>query len=589
MKSIIIESISNNFDFDQPIKGTAVLEIEGRSPITVKDFTISFYGEYSTVFKREEQSFETRMKMNPTTKEFEPQTITVKKEIVVPKKTIFYKPPTQQVASAKTYNGYVELTPGIHRFPISYQIEQDGLPSTTIFQNHKYSLKYFAFVSVVDSDNNKKESESYQIPLCYRSNPLTFIPLQLTKRFSDDSAKIELTLNTWRPSCGNTLSVKVNCINKQICALEIYLYIRTIMYSESRISDLKDTEYIEETTPVQIGSIPSRSTKEISALFEIPITLQSVVYNREFNVFHQLIVKTKKFLSQDKEIPFDIDINCTVPDESDQHRRMVMYTVNDSVSLSHYQQPIDLPNYEDIVDSELLAGVEKILPFDEQSQPFYVNHFNRLTSCYPDRIENCGKDYPFYESLVLPPGWCTGIISGQRFFIDHNNRTTTWDDPRSAEELFLPHSKGNINSYFTIEIIETKGLIKKGLIPEKLYVAIVNEKKKWISSKFLENGIQEEKKRKELSINLKDERVNVCVQFFKYHLFFKDTFKGEINLDLMYIPQNTYIQNWFDVKSNENSQSKVIGQVLMKICYHVGTVEEKNTITVEGYSPLLKF
>ena len=591
MKSLKIESISDNYDFDKPIKGFAILEIGGSQSITIKTFTIKFYGEYSTYFTRNEEHHEIRMKRHPTTKEMIKETVIVRKEINVPKTTKFYKPPSQQVSSAKTSNGYVELTPGIHRFPVAYQIEQEQLPSTTLFPNPYYSLKYFILCEVVDVNEKRISSKLYQVPLCYRSEPINYIPLKTTKRYSDDSCSFELNLNTWRPSCGNVVSVNMRYKNKQLSSAEISMFIKTYIYSESRISHLNDTEYCEETEPLLIGTVGSRDTQDLSICYEIPVTIQSVVYNSEFNVFHQLVIRQKKMFSSPKDVSFDIDINCTIPDKKVQRERMKLYTINNGEMTSRISQKFQPPKYVTLVDSQLHPGIEKIIPFDEEMKPYYVNHFNRSTSYSPNSNEVCEKKYPFYESLLLPPGWSVGKTNGQRFFIDHNSQTTTWDDPRCDEEFVLPHSHVDDESLFSIEILETKNFVKNGLFSDHFYASIMNEKKKWISSKLFTDGIQNEKKRKILSTRLSSERMNIILHFFKYQFMRKDIFSGEINFDLMYIPPNTVIEDWFDIKESRNNHRKdsneIIGKVLLRICYKIGKNHDCDKIVVDGYDPLV--
>ncbi len=49
------------------------------------------------------------------------------------------------------------------------------------------------------------------------------------------------------------------------------------------------------------------------------------------------------------------------------------------------------------------------------------------------------------ESLPLPPGWEKGVDKyGRVYFIDHNTKTNTWNDPR---KLFLTVSINTILFY----------------------------------------------------------------------------------------------------------------------------------------------
>jgi len=47
------------------------------------------------------------------------------------------------------------------------------------------------------------------------------------------------------------------------------------------------------------------------------------------------------------------------------------------------------------------------------------------------------------QSMPLPPGWQMMFdnSTGRHFFVDHNTKTTTWDDPRHYMVVFSP---GNI-------------------------------------------------------------------------------------------------------------------------------------------------
>jgi len=43
-----------------------------------------------------------------------------------------------------------------------------------------------------------------------------------------------------------------------------------------------------------------------------------------------------------------------------------------------------------------------------------------------------------YKSIPLPAGWSEAKnASGEVYYINHNTRTTQWEDPRIGEFLFL--------------------------------------------------------------------------------------------------------------------------------------------------------
>ncbi len=75
----------------------------------------------------------------------------------------------------------------------------------------------------------------------------------------------------------------------------------------------------------------------------------------------------------------------------------------------------------------MLLVVERRL--DPQSnRVYFVNHKNHTTQ-WEDPRER-GMD----ESRPLPPGWEKRYTAaGQRYFIDHNSKVTTFIDPRTGQ------------------------------------------------------------------------------------------------------------------------------------------------------------
>ncbi|XP_065078257.1 E3 ubiquitin-protein ligase Su(dx) [Ochlerotatus camptorhynchus] len=60
---------------------------------------------------------------------------------------------------------------------------------------------------------------------------------------------------------------------------------------------------------------------------------------------------------------------------------------------------------------------------------YFVNHKNRTTQWEDPRTQ--GQEVNMLAEGPLPPGWeIRYTASGERFFVDHNNRKTTFEDPR---------------------------------------------------------------------------------------------------------------------------------------------------------------
>ncbi|XP_050076847.1 E3 ubiquitin-protein ligase Su(dx) [Anopheles maculipalpis] len=63
------------------------------------------------------------------------------------------------------------------------------------------------------------------------------------------------------------------------------------------------------------------------------------------------------------------------------------------------------------------------------SRVYFVNHKNRTTQWEDPRTQ--GQEVSMLAEGPLPPGWeIRYTANGERFFVDHNNRKTTFEDPR---------------------------------------------------------------------------------------------------------------------------------------------------------------
>ena len=72
------------------------------------------------------------------------------------------------------------------------------------------------------------------------------------------------------------------------------------------------------------------------------------------------------------------------------------------------------------------AGWEEVDPFirEPSTAPiFFINHI----------VNEAGREFRELSTAPLPPGWEQSVApaSGRIFFINHNERTTCWDDPRT--------------------------------------------------------------------------------------------------------------------------------------------------------------
>ncbi|XP_055591615.1 E3 ubiquitin-protein ligase Su(dx)-like [Uranotaenia lowii] len=94
----------------------------------------------------------------------------------------------------------------------------------------------------------------------------------------------------------------------------------------------------------------------------------------------------------------------------------------------HAQQSNAAPvQEEDDGLGSLPDGWEKRVQPD--NRVYFVNHKNRTTQWEDPRTQ--GQEVSMLAEGPLPPGWeIRYTATGERFFVDHNNRKTTFDDPR---------------------------------------------------------------------------------------------------------------------------------------------------------------
>src|SRR6266545_6861379 len=90
-----------------------------------------------------------------------------------------------------------------------------------------------------------------------------------------------------------------------------------------------------------------------------------------------------------------------------------------------------------MVNSPLPAGWEEQLEYASDGRKYYVDHNTQTTTWVDPRIVglNGGTSQSQSTSQLrvspLPDGWEMRLTSNARvYFVDHNTKTTTWDNPR---------------------------------------------------------------------------------------------------------------------------------------------------------------
>lgn len=81
---------------------------------------------------------------------------------------------------------------------------------------------------------------------------------------------------------------------------------------------------------------------------------------------------------------------------------------------------------------------------------YFVNHKNRTTQWEDPRTQ--GQEVSLLNDLPLPTGWEVRYTpNNERFFVDHNTRQTTFEDPRLAAAATA--QKGQVRTRFKVGVM----------------------------------------------------------------------------------------------------------------------------------------
>ncbi|KAG4071931.1 hypothetical protein HA402_006092 [Bradysia odoriphaga] len=124
---------------------------------------------------------------------------------------------------------------------------------------------------------------------------------------------------------------------------------------------------------------------------------------------------------------------------------------------------------------QLPDGWEKRLQPD--NRVYFVNHKNRTTQWEDPRTQ--GQEVSLMNEGPLPPGWevrYTG--SGERFFVDHNTKKTTFEDPRPGAQKGLKGVYGVPRAYersFRWKLSQFRYLCQSNALPSHIKITVTRQ------------------------------------------------------------------------------------------------------------------
>uniref|UniRef100_A0A8C6PQH2 E3 ubiquitin-protein ligase n=1 Tax=Nothobranchius furzeri TaxID=105023 RepID=A0A8C6PQH2_NOTFU len=103
----------------------------------------------------------------------------------------------------------------------------------------------------------------------------------------------------------------------------------------------------------------------------------------------------------------------------------------------------------------------------DNGRVYFVNHNTRTTQWDDPRTQGMIKEHP------LPPGWeMKYTAEGVRYFVDHNSRTTTFNDPRPGFESRQGGSPGAYDRSFRWKYHQFRFLCHSNALPSHVKISV---------------------------------------------------------------------------------------------------------------------
>ncbi|XP_061389839.1 E3 ubiquitin-protein ligase Su(dx) [Musca vetustissima] len=120
-------------------------------------------------------------------------------------------------------------------------------------------------------------------------------------------------------------------------------------------------------------------------------------------------------------------------------------------------------------------GWEKKVQSD--NRVYFVNHKNRTTQWEDPRTQ--GQEVSLINEGPLPPGWeIRYTATGERFFVDHNTRRTTFDDPRPGAPKGAKGVYGVPRAYersFRWKLSQFRYLCQSNALPSHIKITVTRQ------------------------------------------------------------------------------------------------------------------
>ncbi|KAL7717235.1 WW domain-containing protein [Entamoeba marina] len=394
---------------------------------------------------------------------------------------------------------------------------------------------------------------------------------------------ITATVSDINPSVGDEIKIKVICGIQSNTPLKCNVLLCTHHYYKTSYVDgsSEDFELTNEMPKSDEGYVIE---KTITIPFRFPTTTNIKDYS--IKSFYRVVIMSQNRNTLDIPLNVGFDVKSkNYLERSKVYGYGRIYKKNHIKTHEfHYTSPPSFNQLQEIYLKELPNGIEKI---ETLNDTYYINHFKRSTSSSPNSELLCNYPYPLYNAINLPKGWSIGNSFGEKYFINHETKKTTWTDPRSSQQKIIPHLTISTKCYLNITIFKVIGLCVLGKNIPDPFIGIIDDQYKMKKTNSYKDELDIEFQDKNIfEIPLSSTRSNVIIYVFDKYKFKSDIFMGGVNIDLMNFPPNIIIEDWFPLSCFGDKSIPITGKIHMRICYQTDKTINPPIQIINGFSLL---
>ncbi|KAL7720203.1 Arrestin C-terminal-like domain-containing protein [Entamoeba marina] len=490
-------------------------------------------------------------------------------------------------------DSFYEYPPGKHYIPFSIPLQ--NFPHSINDVNHPQALYYTATAVITINYPELIKSNTLPYYIIFNKTPKEQLgqPKKLVVPPSND-VDMDLTLSATTVRIGDEISLLAHITNKSKKSLNVFLKL-TAQFENSIPILLQDFKFPDVPSKGGMFGKKGQNEKVLESKFKLHPGLFPTSTHPQCNLKYTL-----NFYAKCGSTPYQLTtpiILSALPPQDPQllgdclNKFPVLNcdrsrTFTEVFKGSHFTEPPQIP-FE--------GAVEQVSLRDSISEKFYVDHLNRSTMLTLDDLSTIAPfPYPNWRSVLLPPGYATYYYHNSLCFVNFNNRTISYYDPREPHSRKPPHALTNEPLEIVLKINKISGL------------PIVESKEPIVSIGFLDySDLTDKKGQKPFIIKSQtpsfepdfpiqetvltgfvNNRMNILLKIFQEKTF-SEVVYGYVNVDIQYLPMGVEITDWFPIFA-PTSASIGMGQVNISVAVRNRVDKQVTPIVVDCVSKMTK-